>query len=1288
MCADRPVLRRRLKAARRHGAEEALERLTQDIEASAERARCRRAQAPSPTFPPELPITQHRDALARALAAHQVVIVAGETGSGKTTQLPKLCLSLGRGAAGQIGLTQPRRIAARAVSSRIAEELDTVLGQTVGYKVRFRDRTNPEGYIKVMTDGILLAELQGDRSLDRYDTLIVDEAHERSLNIDFLLGYLKRLLPKRPDLKVIITSATIDTERFARFFGDAPIVEVTGRTYPVELRYRPLEGEDPDEADRDLQRAILDGIDEVSSIDRGDVLVFLAGEREIRETAEALRKHHPPHTEILPLYARLSAAEQSRVFHPGGRRRIVLATNVAETSLTVPGIRYVIDPGRARISRYGQRSQVQRLPIEKISQASADQRAGRCGRVSAGVCVRLYSETDYLSRPWFTDPEIKRTHLAAVILQMQTLGLGAVEAFPFIEPPGRKQVSDGYRLLWELGAVDEKRSITPLGRDLARLPVDPRIARMMHAAAAEGCMREVLVLAAALSIQDPRERPLDAQAAADEKHRRDHDPHSDFVALLNLWRRYIEHERHLSKSRLRRWCRDEYLSFVRMREWRETHDQLHGLMRERGWRVNDEPADYAALHRAVLTGLVAYVARKDERHEYRGARGGRIFVFPGSGLFKRAPQWIVAAELVETSRLYARTVARIDPDWVERVAPHLVKRHYDSPHWEKRPAQVAAYESVTLYGLTMVAGRKVNYGPIEPAVAREVFIRRALVEGDYDTDAPFFRHNRELVEEVETLEHKTRRRDVLIDEETLYAFYDERIPEGIHSGATFERWRVEVEREDPRRLFLTRERLMRHGAEGATGERFPDRLRVDGLDLALQYHFEPGASDDGVTAVIPFAVLNQLSENPFQWLVPGLLEEKIAALLKSLPKAKRRAFVPVPEYARACREALTPYGGGLYEALSAQLSRMTGVDVGASEWPVEALPAHLRMNFRVVDEDGRTVDSGRDLSVLRTRHGDRARERFDALSSRSVEREGLERWDFETLPDRVEIDAGGPRVRGFTALVDEGDSAAIRVLDAPARAAAFHRAGVRRLFMLALAAQRKFLAQQLPLEPWHGLIYAQVQRRPAPGPGEALPTPAPDAARALEAAVLEAAFDRVFIDQRPPVRTREEFERRLEAGRGEIVAQGQATAQLVAEILEQYQGLCARLDELPAAWRHAVEDVSEQLDHLVYGGFIAATPHARLAHYPRFLKAIALRLAKLADAPARDRERTELVRRYWRPYVERLEALDGAGETDEALQAYRWMLEEYRVSLFAQELKTAAKVSSRRLEKQWVAVGA
>ncbi|MDH5359755.1 MAG: ATP-dependent RNA helicase HrpA, partial [Gammaproteobacteria bacterium] len=964
MRVDQHRLRKRIRGIERakKSAEEihkVIEQLTSQIEKSAAKRLWREQNLPRPDYP-ELPVSERREEIKQAIAGHQVVVIAGETGSGKTTQIPKICLELGRGTSGLIGHTQPRRIAARSVANRVAEELKTTVGQLVGFKVRFSDHVGDNSYIKLMTDGILLAEVQNDRYLDQYDTIIIDEAHERSLNIDFLLGYLKQLLPRRPDLKLIITSATIDTERFAQHFNDAPIIEVSGRTYPVEQRYRPLE-----EQDGDMVQGILQAVDEVSRIDRGDILIFLSGEREIREVSEALRKHHKPGTEILPLFSRLSAQEQNRVFQAHGQQRIILSTNVAETSLTVPGIKYVIDTGLVRMSRYSFRSKVQRLPIEKVSQASANQRAGRCGRVSAGICIRLYSEDDFLSRREFTEPEILRTNLASVILQMESLGLGDIGDFPFVEPPDSRLVSDGYKLLFELGAVDRRQQITKMGRDLVRMPIDPRLARMIFEANQTGCLREVMIIISALSIQDPRERPMDNNQKADEAHQQFWHDDSDFMALVKLWDSFEEQRHHLTNSKLRKWCEKNFLAWMRMREWRDIHSQLMTQVKESKMRLNEQEADYDNIHKALLIGLLGHIAFKSEEHGYIGARNIKLHIFPGSSQFKKKPKWIMAAELTETTRNYARMVAKIQPQWIEELAPHLLKRSYFDPHWEKKAAQVAAYEQTTVYGLLVNPKRKVNFGPIDPKTSRELFIRAALVNGEYHTHAPFFAHNQKMLDEIVELEQKSRRQDILVDEVILYQFYDERIPERIYSGKHFESWRKQAEAEKPDLLFLQRDYLMRHEADEVTASRFPDQLRIGALELPLSYQFEPGHIDDGVSVTVPVALLNQLPQAPLDWLVPGLIEDKLVALIKSLPKSLRRNFVPAPDFAAAALDAIAYGQGNLFDVLARQLQRMMGSPFPPDELGEEKLTDHLRMNIRVVDEQGKLIAQSRNLTELK-----------------------------------------------------------------------------------------------------------------------------------------------------------------------------------------------------------------------------------------------------------------------------------------------------------------------------------
>ncbi|MDS4068811.1 MAG: ATP-dependent RNA helicase HrpA, partial [Candidatus Competibacter sp.] len=1270
---DRALFARRLRGLRQRLREgkpldRGLEQLAAELEAASARLRERRALLPVPSFDDSLPISAHRAAIAAAIREHPVVVICGETGSGKTTQLPKICLSLGLGAAGLIGHTQPRRIAARSVAARIAAELGTAVGGRVGYQVRFSDRVGPDTVVKLMTDGILLAETQGDRGLDQYEVIILDEAHERSLNIDFLLGYLKRLLPRRPDLKLIITSATIDPDRFSRHFDGAPIIEVSGRLHPVEVRYRPLPAADEDERDRDLQQAILDAVDEVWTEGPGDILIFLSGEREIRETAETLRKHHPPNTEILPLYARLSAAEQSRVFQPHGRPRIVLATNVAETSLTVPGIRYVIDPGTARISRYSPRSRIQRLPVEKISQASARQRAGRCGRVSAGVCVRLYAEEDFQSRPAFTDPEILRTHLAAVILQMSALNLGRPEDFPFVDPPDSRQISDGFRLLFELRAVDERRRITELGRQVAKLPVDPRLGRMLLAAREEACLREVLVVVAALAIQDPRERPLEKQQAADEKHRRFRDEDSDFLALLRLWDYYHEQARQLSRNQLRNLCRADFLSFVRMREWHDLHQELLGRVTEMGMRLNGDPAPYDSLHRALLAGLLGHLGLKQEENVYLGAHGRNFYLFPGSGLFRKRPRWVMAAELVETARLYARTVARIEPEWVEGLAGHLLKREFAEPHWEKRSAQVTATERVTLYGLPVVAGRRVNYGPLDPALARGIFIRQALVEGEFHCKAPFFQHNRRLLAELAELEVRARR-DLWADEEAVHRFYDERVPEGVYSGPTFETWRKEVERQNPRLLFLDRAALLAEAGPATDGERFPDHLDLDGLKLPLSYRFTPGAEDDGVTLIVPLAAVNQVDPRRLDWLVPGLRAERMAALLKSLPKALRRNFVPVPNYVQALLEVIESgkatsvlagegWGGGgerlprsLVSAMTEHLQRMTGVAIPEDAWNMEAVPRHLRMRFQVVDVDGKVLAVGRDWAALQAQLRGEARSSFAALPTPEFERERLRDWDFGELPEEVSFVRNGIQLRGYPALVAETDgSLALRVLDSPARAEAATRIGLRRLIAWRLGPAFKQLARDLPHFQRMTLHYVGLGTQ-----------------EALREDVLDAILDRAFLAEPSLPRDRTAFDALLERGKTRLAAARVEVCELADAVLAAYHEVRRSLSDDPI-WVEAMADVRDQLARLVYPGFLSQTPPEWLPHLPRYLRAITLRLQKLRQAPDKDRQRRGDIIRLWESCRRQLERNARQEKHDPELIRFRWLVEELRVSQFAQEL--------------------
>jgi ATP-dependent helicase HrpA len=1225
----------------------------------------RRALAPRPEFPEELPISVKREEIARAIAAHQVVIVCGETGSGKTTQLPKICLALGRGVAGLIGHTQPRRIAARATAARVAQELKAELGGAVGYKIRFTDKVGARSYIKVMTDGILLAETQGDRELRQYDTLIIDEAHERSLNIDFLLGYVKQLLPRRPDLKLIVTSATIDAERFSKHFGAAPVIEVSGRLYPIEVRYRPF---DPEDDDTDLNDAIADAVEDLARLGQGDALVFLPGEREIREAAEALRKRHPPHTEILPLFARLSAEEQSRVFKQHGGRRIVLATNVAETSLTVPGIRYVVDTGLARVKRYSYRNKVEQLRVENVSQASAKQRAGRCGRVSSGVCVRLYAEDELARRPAFTDPEVLRSSLANVILRMKSLGLSAIEDFPFIDPPAPRAIQDGYALLAELGAVDEANELTETGRQLAKLPVDPRIARMVLAARSENALREVLIIASALSVQDPRERPAERAGAADEAQKKFDDEKSDFLSWLKLWK-FFEEGLQGGKSgrKLHQACRDHFLSYNRMREWRDVHAQLKELVAELGWKVLEKPATYEQLHRALLAGLLGNVGMKTEEGNFLGARGIRFWIHPGSGVGKKAGRWIMGAEVTETTRLYARCVATIDPEWLESVGAHLVRRHRYEPHWEKKPAHVAAFERGTLYGLPLYVGRRVHYGPMDPVESRKIFIRQALVEGELETRAPFFAHNRRLVREIEQLEHKSRRPDVLVDDELIHAFYDSLIPEGIHNGADFERWRREAERVNPKLLHLKREDLMRHEAAGITTEQFPHQLEMAGRSFALDYHHEPGAARDGVTLTVPLLALNQVDAAKCDWLVPGLLREKIARLLKSLPQKLRHQLGP--DFAETFLAANPAADMPLAQALARHARRGLNVVVPLDAFRAEMIPAHLSMNFRVVDEHGRQIAMGRNLAQLRADLGEAAGERFAELAQGQAPSEKVTGWEFGDIEEVAEIRRGSQTLIGYPALVDRGDAVSLEVYDSASKAREAHRAGLRRLFMLQLKEQARYVEKSLP-----GL-QAMAMQFTAFG-----------AADELRAQLVAASFDRACM-QDPLPRTRAEFERRRDDARSRVTLLAHEIARLAGTILGEHAALQKKLQQMSKAFATQCRDVQDAAARLLSKGFIEHTPYERLQHFPRYLKAMALRLDKLRAEPQRDARLAAELAPLHAQWQREQQKQARSGEPDAKLDQFRWLLEELRVQLFAQELKTPVPVSVKRLTKMWQTTG-
>jgi ATP-dependent helicase HrpA len=1239
----------------------------------------RRELAREIAFPPDLPVSQRIDEIRETIASNQVVILCGETGSGKSTQLPKICLSIGLGIHGRIGHTQPRRIAARSLMSRISTELDSEPGTLVGYKVRFKDRVRPQTRVKLMTDGILLAEIQRDPWLNEYDTLIIDEAHERSLNIDFLLGYIRQLTERRRDLKVIITSATIDPQRFSRHFNDAPVIEVSGRTYAVDLRYRPLEDEGVSERDEAMQQAIVDAVDELSREDRGDILIFLSGEREIRETAETLRKHRLQVTEVLPLYARLSPPDQAKIFKPSGRRRIVLATNVAETSLTVPGIRHVIDAGFARISRYSHRSKVQRLPVEFISKASADQRKGRCGRVAEGICIRLYSEEQFESRREFTEPEIQRTNLASVILQMKLLRFGDIASFPFIDPPDARLVRDGYRLLEEIGAVDGERKVTRIGRQLARLPVDPRIGRMLLEAAHGSCLKELLVIAAALSVQDPRDRPLDKQQAADEAHKLFHHEQSDFIGFVNLWKHLEEQRHHLTRRKFMRHCRERFLSPTRVQEWHDIHQQLKLQMHELGYRENEPDAGYEEIHMAILSGLLSHIGFRESGsdRDYKGARGSRFYAFPGSSLFEHQPKWIVAAELVETTRLYGRTLAMIQPQWIESMAGHLVKHSYSEPHWQAKRGQVGGYERITLYGLTLVARRRINFGPVDPVLSREIFIRSALVDGDFETRAPFWRHNRELIEALRQQEAKSRSRDILVDEEALNHFYDSHIPEGIYSKTQFEQWLRKATKQQPKLLYLTEQELLRPGAHKVSEEQFPDTLDINGMRLPLEYHFEPGAKDDGVTLVVPVEVLNQVTEERLEWLVPGLLEERITTLLRGLPKSLRRNFVPIPDTAKAVLDRLRPSGDSLLLALGDALKEMTGVHISDTDWPHEELAPHLKMNLRIIDASGSSLATGRDLARLKSKHAGRGEGgKPRGMPSHVIEQEGITRWTFGDLPEQVTMERAGIRLTGFPALVDERTGVAIRIIDSLPNAALEHRKGLRRLIMLSLTQQVKFLRKELP-----GIdrMRLQMAKAPARGKGRKID---------IEEELVSLIIDRTFLHGSADIRKQVDFEAVIDKHKASLMSISSETANLVSGILDAYQRLRKQLSSVTAInWLASVQDMQQQLDGLVYQGFLQETPWEKLQRYPAYLKALELRLDKLRHAAARDQQSLRELAKILDKWKPRYEKMLDQHRYDERLEELRWSIEELRISLFAQEVKTAWPVSMKRLEKRWQELG-
>ena len=1285
------------------------EALHQAVSASVAKVAERREKIPAIHFPEALPISEKREQIAQAIAEHQVVVLAGETGSGKTTQLPKICLALGRGVRGLIGHTQPRRIAARTVASRIADELSVPLGESVGYQVRFNDQASPHTHIKLMTDGILLAEIQRDRYLSRYDTLIIDEAHERSLNIDFLLGYLKQLLPKRPDLKVIITSATIDVARFADYFNQAPVIEVSGRTFPVEVHYRPALDTDTD----DLYRNIINALHEIVEVEStsgqaGDILVFLSGEREIREAALQIRREQLPHLEVLPLYARLTIEEQNKIFASHRGRRVVLATNVAETSLTVPGIRYVIDPGFARISRYSFRTKVQRLPIEAISQASANQRKGRCGRVSEGVCIRLYGEDDFLSRPEFTDAEIQRTNLAAVILQMAQLRLGDVREFPFIDPPDQRLINDGYQLLQELQAITDKGRLTPLGRQLAQLPIDPRLGRMVLAAVRENSLHDVAIIVSALSVQDPRDRPADKQQAADQKHREYWDEHSDFIAYLNVWNSYEQQRQLLSKNQLQKWCKKQFLAPMRMREWRDIHRQLlvacqslgfkdtkaHGDNRYIPVAVADRSssehkeatkASFVAIHKALVTGLLGMIGQRTEDNDYLGARNRRFALFPGSSQFKKSHKWVMAAQLLETSKLYAHGIAKIEVDWVLACAEHLVKRHYFEPHYHAKSGQVMAYEKISVYGLVLVEKKRVNFSAVDIPKARSIFIQEALAVGRYGESPAvkpklhkatakthFFLHQQALLNDLHELEAKARRQDIVVDEQVLCDFYDERLPADIVNIAGFEAWRKKAERTQPTLLMIDRERLMQHSAAHITEAQFPNTLTIDGLTLPLSYHFEPNHPDDGVSLLVPMGMLHLIDEHRLQWLVPGLLREKCIALVKQLPKQWRKHFVPVPQYVDKALPKIQANGQSLIEALAEQLQRQTGIEVPVDLWSTTEMDDYYRMNIHILDDQSVRIDRGRDLSVLRERYRDHVQQQLQAVDN-DIERECLTAWDFDQLPESYDLQRNSMTIKTYPGLVDQQQHVALVLCDNPIEANAQSLRGMTRLALLMQKESVQYLNKQLLRGKDIGLTVANMGGRQ----------------QVVDDILCAAAKTAFFADVQPDTslpRQRQAFMACIEAGRSDLVSIAQQIETLLVACLSDMVSIKKQLKQAknPLSLAYAGADIQQQLNGLLYPGCLYETPYEWLQQYPRYFKAILLRLEKVPMQVAKDRQWIAEMATLSERLSDRKEALGASAYAlNQPLQDYRWMLEELRISLFAQTVKTRMPISAKRLNKQW-----
>lgn len=1243
-------------------------KLLRDYQRSYEFYQKRQSALPNPALNTDLPVIQFKEKIIQAIAGNQVVVVAGETGSGKTTQLPQICLSMGRGIGGLIGHTQPRRIAARSVAQRIAEELNSKLGDLVGYKVRFTGEVREESYIKLMTDGILLAEMQGDHFLNQYDTLIIDEAHERNLNIDFILGYLKTLLPRRRDLKLIITSATIDTARFAEHFDGAPVIEVSGRTYPVEVRYRPLEeAEELDDQGNKTQNAILAAIRELDRNSRGDVLVFLSGERDIRDVNNYLKKQIDNNSnEILPLYARLGVKDQNRVFQRSKKRRIILSTNVAETSLTVPGIKYVIDTGKARINRYNYKTKVQRLPIEKISRANADQRKGRCGRVSEGVCIRLFSEEDFESRPQFTDPEIRRVNLASVILRMKVLKLGHIEEFPFLEPPDQRYIKDGYKLLNELLAIDHYHKLTSIGYQLARMPVDPRVGRMLIEASRRHALREVLVIASALSVQDPRERPHDFSDAADKQHETFQDESSDFLFYLNLWQVFHEQSRLLSNNQLRKWCREYFLSYQRMREWLDVHGQLTEIAREVGGKINQQPASYPDIHCSLCAGLLGNIGLRKEKLEYSGARDINVALFPGSILTQKPPKWIVAAELIETQKLYAHTAAKIQPEWLETLASHITKHHYSEPHWDEKTGHVSAFEKITLYGLPIVVQKKINYEKISVIESRELFIRAALVEQKLESNAHFYRHNNALIADIKAEEEKHRVRGILVSDNALFDLYDKKVPEHVCNVKTFNKWIASKEAEDKNYLCFTPEQLTSEQADTLQQVGRPDYLELDNIRLALDYTFDIGAQHDGISVLIPHLLINQVPDYVFDWLVPGFLQDKLVAIIKALPKKYRRSFVPAPEYARACAEAMEPYKTPLLEALAKQLTQMTGVVVPPEIWQQVALPDYLTMNFKIVDEHGKVLASGRDLTKLKNslKAG-----QSEGAAPNFVERSGMKEWEVDELPIQKIIDVRGFKLTVYPALVDESDSVTLKNFEDHDKAVSAHQQGVARLYQIQEKSKLKYVEKNLPHI--HEICMNFASRIKCEEMKQEL----------LQSIIAESLFQDSAGNIKD-IRNREQFKRSSADANARISGVANEFCTILLEISRYYKEIKQLLSrKTNLAWLVSIQDMQSQLDQLIYPGFIKSTHQLWFTQIPKYLSGMLKRINKLEQSPQKDQQRLAQLAPYWDQYIEWVQNPRIVQLHNKALSQYHWMLQEMRISLFCQELGTTMKVSFPRLNE-------